>query len=97
MVPHDGPLLVIDLNTVRNNYRAFRASMPEAKVFYAVKANPAPDLLKMLALQGSSFDVASLSEVKMALAAGASPDRISFGNTIKKEKDIKVAYDLGIR
>jgi len=97
MVPHDGPLLVIDLNTVRDNYRAFRASMPEAKVFYAVKANPAPDLLKMLALQGSSFDVASLPEVKMALAAGASPDRISFGNTIKKEKDIKVAYDLGIR
>lgn len=97
MVPHDGPLLVMDLNVVRDNYQSFRKALPEARVFYAVKANPAPDVLKLLASLGSSFDVASLPEVQMALAAGATPDRISFGNTIKKERDIVAAYELGVR
>jgi ornithine decarboxylase len=46
---------------------------------------------------GSCFDTASVAEIEMALAAGATPDRISFGNTIKKERDIARAYELGIR
>ena len=46
---------------------------------------------------GSCFDTASVAEIEQALAAGATPDRISFGNTIKKEKDIARAYALGIR
>ena len=36
-------------------------------------------------------------EIEMALAAGASPERISYGNTIKKERDIARAFALGIR
>jgi hypothetical protein len=59
-----------------------------AVVFYAVKANPAPEVLSLLASLGSCFDCASVVEIEMALAAGATPDRISFGNTIKKERDI---------
>ena len=54
---------------------------PTRKVFYAVKANPAPEILKLLAELGSCFDVASVSETEMVLAAGATPDRISYGNT----------------
>ncbi len=61
-----------------------------------MKANPAPEVLKLLADMGSSFDTASVAEVEMALAAGATPDRISFGNTIKKERDIARAYQLGV-
>ena len=66
-------------------------------MFYAVKANPAPEILDLLAGLGSCFDAASLTEIELAIAAGATPDRISFGNTIKKEKDIARAYALGIR
>jgi ornithine decarboxylase len=62
-----------------------------------VKANPQPEVLKALAELGSSFDCASVAEIRMALAAGATPDRVSFGNTIKKERDIAEAYALGIR
>ena len=62
------------------------------RVFYAVKANPAPEVLSLLASLGSCFDTASVAEIEMALAAGATPDRISFGNTIKKERDIARAY-----
>ena len=92
----DGPCLVLDLDVVRENYTAFAKSLPDTRVFYAVKANPAPEILKVLAEMGSSFDVASLVETQAALAAGATPDRISYGNTIKKESEIAAAHKLGI-
>src|SRR4029077_2066339 len=91
----DGPCLVVDLDVVRDNYVAFAKALPDTKVFYAVKANPAPEILKMLVALGSCFDVASVAETEMVLAAGCTPDRISYGNTIKKESEIAAAYRLG--
>jgi ornithine decarboxylase len=92
----DGPCLVVDLDVVRENYLGFARSMPDTKVFYAVKANPAPEILKLLVGLGASFDVASVSETHDVLAAGATPDRISYGNTIKKESEIAAAFKLGV-
>jgi ornithine decarboxylase len=94
---NDGPCLVVDLEVVRDNYRAFAKALPDTRVFYAVKANPSPEVLKLLAGLGSCFDTASVAEIEMVLAAGAASDRISYGNTIKKERDIARAYALGIR
>lgn len=93
----DEPFVVVDLDVVRDNYNRLARALPESRVYYAVKANPAPEILALLAKLGSSFDAASVAEVDMVLAAGASPDRISFGNTIKKERDIARAYQLGVR
>src|SRR6201996_1180539 len=93
----DGPCLVVDLDVVRENYLHFAKSLPDTRVFYAVKANPAPEVLSLLAGLGSCFDTASTAEIEMALAAGASADRISYGNTIKKERDIARAFALGVR
>ncbi len=93
----DGPCLVLDLEVVRDNYMAFAKALPDTRVFYAVKANPDPQVLALLASLGSSFDTASVVEIEQALAAGATPDRVSFGNTIKKERDIARAYALGVR
>ena len=95
--PDDGPRLVVDLEIVRENYQSFAKALPDTRVFYAVKANPASEVLSLLASLGSCFDTASVPEIEMALAAGATPDRISFGNTIKKERDIARAYALGVR
>jgi ornithine decarboxylase len=92
-----GPCLVVDLDVVRQNYRNFARALPDTRVFYAVKANPAPEVLSLLASLGSCFDTASVAEIEMALAAGASPDRVSFGNTIKKERDVARAFELGVR
>jgi ornithine decarboxylase len=92
----DGPCLVLDLDVVRENYTAFAKSLPDTRVFYAVKANPAPEILKVLAEMGSSFDVASIAETQAVLDAGATPERISYGNTIKKESEIATAHKLGI-
>ncbi|MEZ5785802.1 MAG: type III PLP-dependent enzyme [Xanthobacteraceae bacterium] len=93
----DGPCLVVDLDIVRENYLSFAHALPDTRVFYAIKANPAPEVLSLLAGLGSCFDAASVPEIEMALAAGATADRISFGNTIKKERDIARAYEMGIR
>ena len=91
------PCLVVDLDVVRDNYQTFAKALPDSRVFYAVKANPAPEVLSLLASLGSCFDTASVAEIEMALAAGATPDRISYGNTIKKERDIARAFALGMR
>ncbi|MBY0613188.1 MAG: type III PLP-dependent enzyme [Beijerinckiaceae bacterium] len=93
----DGPILVVDRSIVRDNYLTFARALPDTRVFYAVKANPAPEILEMLTQLGSCFDCASIGEIEMVLAAGATADRISFGNTIKKERDIAKAFDKGIR
>src|SRR5215218_8865392 len=93
----DGPCLVVDLEVVRDNYAKFARALPDTRVFYAVKANPEPAVLRLLAELGSCFDTASVVEIQLALDAGATPDRISFGNTIKKERDIARALELGVR
>ena len=93
----NGPCLVVDLDVVRDNYLGFARALPDTRVFYAVKANPAPEVLSLLASLGSCFDTASVVEIEQALAAGASADRISYGNTIKKERDVARAFELGIR
>ncbi len=92
----EGPCLVVDLDVVRENYASFAKALPDSKVFYAVKANPAPEILKLLAELGACFDVASVHETEDVLAAGATPDRISYGNTIKKESEIAAAFRLGV-
>lgn len=91
------PCLILDLDVVQENYEHLHAALPTAEIFYAVKANPDPQVLHRLSTLGSHFDTASVAEIKMALAAGADSNQISFGNTIKKERDIAAAFNLGIR
>jgi ornithine decarboxylase len=91
------PCLVVDLEVVRDNYAKFSRALPDTRVFYAVKANPEPKLLQLLCELGSCFDTASVAEIEMVLATGATADRVSFGNTIKKERDIVRALQLGVR
>jgi len=90
------PHVVIDLDVVRAKYSALRAALPAATVFYAVKANPAPDVLAALASVGADFDLASMGEIERCLKLGIAPDRLSFGNTIKRESEIAQAYRNGI-
>jgi ornithine decarboxylase len=91
------PCLVLDLDRVEENYRRLKAAMPLARIYYAVKANPAAPVLGRLAGLGSCFDAASFEEVEACLAAGAAPERISYGNTVKKESAIRAAFARGVR
>src|SRR5580693_6890769 len=91
------PFLVVDLDVVRRQYVSLTAALPGASVFYAVKANPAPEVLSLLIALGSSLDVASRGEIELCLGLGADPARLSYGNTVKKERDIAAAYGRGVR
>ncbi|MEI6985341.1 MAG: type III PLP-dependent enzyme [Rhodospirillaceae bacterium] len=91
------PCLVLDLGVVEDNFKALSTALPDARIYYAVKANPAPFILKLLVRLGSSFDCASVQEIDMVLAAGGSAFDISYGNTIKKQTDIARAFARGVR
>ncbi|MBW6401197.1 type III PLP-dependent enzyme [Roseomonas sp. HJA6] len=90
------PCLVVDVDRVEENYRRLTTALPLARVYYAVKANPAAPILERLTGLGSSFDAASWEEVQACLAVGARPEAISYGNTIKKASAIKAAYEAGV-
>jgi ornithine decarboxylase len=91
------PCLVVDLEVIAEAYEALCRHLPLARVYYAVKANPAPAIVAMLQRKGANFDVASRGEIELCFENGATPERLSFGNTIKKEKDIAFAYEAGLR
>jgi ornithine decarboxylase len=91
------PFLVVDLKKVKKNYIEMKNNFETADLYYAVKASPSVEVLKVLIEQGSCFDIASIYELDRLLSLGVEPDRISYGNTIKKVKDLKYAYEKGIR
>ena len=59
---HGTPVLVIDHDIIRRNYALFRKHLPRVQAYYAVKANPAPEIVRTLYKAGASFDVASMAE-----------------------------------
>src|ERR1700704_5980934 len=85
------PCLVLDVDRVEEKFDALRRALPLARIYYAVKANPAPQILERLVRLASFFDAASFEEVQACLHAGASPEAISYGNTIKKASAIRQA------
>jgi len=91
------PFLALDLNVVTARYRELGEGFPDADVFYAVKANPADEVIQLLADLGSSFDIASPQELDKVLNCGVSPDRMSYGNTIKKASAVRYFYEKGVR
>lgn len=94
---HDTPFLIILLDRIARKFAAFRDSFPEAKIYYAVKASPGQPVISLLGDLGAYFDIASIYELDQVLALGISPKRVSFGNTIKKTRHIREAYEKGVR
>lgn len=92
----DKPTLVISRTRVAAQYDALKAGLGQAHIHYAVKANPAPELIRLLVKKGSGFDAASRQEIELCLSQGARPANISFGNTIKRAADIAFAHSAGI-
>jgi ornithine decarboxylase len=90
------PCLVVDVDRVEENFRTISRALPLARIYYAVKANPAAPILERLVRLDSSFDAASFEEVQACLAAGAAPEAVSYGNTVKKVAAIRAAHAAGI-
>jgi ornithine decarboxylase len=92
----DRPTLVLDVDRVEAQYHALKAGLGHAGIHYAVKANPHRAILERLIALGSHFDCASRGEIEMCLALGADPATISYGNTVKRARDIAFAHRAGI-
>jgi ornithine decarboxylase len=91
------PYLVLDPQVVADRYAGLASALPTAEIHYAVKACPQPEVLGTLAALGSGFDVASPAEVRLALSAGADPDRICYGNPVRGPADVAAAHAAGVR
>jgi ornithine decarboxylase len=90
------PFLAMDLDVVATKYRELLQNFPCAGIYYAVKANPAREVVSLLAALGASFDFASPAELDLCLSLGVTPERLSYGNTIKKAADIAYAAERGV-
>jgi ornithine decarboxylase len=91
------PVLVVDTAVVAASYRRLAAALPGVHLHYAVKANPAAAVLRVLAAAGARWDVASLGELRAVLAVDPEPAHASYGNPIKKAADVAASYALGAR
>ncbi len=91
------PNIVVNLLTIKRNFVKLQNSFPYADIYYAVKANPAPQVVSLLADLGSNFDIASRWELDSVMALGVETERLSYGNTIKKAKDVAYFFERGVR
>jgi ornithine decarboxylase len=91
------PVLIVDLDLIRAKYLELSHSMPGTQIYYAVKANPMDEVIMMLHALGSNFDIASRYELDQMKRLGIGPERLGYGNTIKKASDIRYFSDYGVR
>jgi ornithine decarboxylase len=99
VVRHGTPVVVIDHEVIRKNYASFCRHLPKVQAYYAVKANPAPEIVRTLYKAGASFDVASLPEFLLVhrnierLSAKKRQDfiwdKIIYANPIKPKETLK--------
>ncbi len=91
------PTLVLDIEAVADRFRALSRGLGRAAIHYAVKANPAREVVARLVEEGCRFDAASRGEIELCLSLGARPEDVSFGNTVKKPADIAFAHRAGVK
>ncbi|MBI1977121.1 MAG: type III PLP-dependent enzyme [Candidatus Omnitrophica bacterium] len=91
------PVMIIRKSLLRKQYERFRIHLPKVTPYYAIKANPHPEIVKTFLRLGANFDVASANEMNLVLSLGAHPDRMIFANTIKSAEDLQAAYRRRVR
>ena len=90
------PLLVLDCERVRTQYRQLAAALPGVDLHYALKPLPAPPVVAALRDLGSFFDLATAGEVDVVRALGIAPGRCIHTHPIKRERDIRDALEYGV-
>jgi ornithine decarboxylase len=93
----DTDRVVYDLDGIEAQYDTLVTELPGVHVRFSVKACPVGEVLSCLAARGAGADAASPAEIIQAIRAGMPADDVHYGNTIKSDRDIAVAYRLGVR
>ena len=94
----EAPFLAYDLRVVADRVRRFsRAFRGRVAVRYAVKCNPDPEVLRMVAAAGGGFEIASLPELRLVLSAGAPAGEVLYSNPVKPPAHVAGAFAAGVR
>ncbi|MDQ1342564.1 MAG: ornithine decarboxylase [Pseudomonadota bacterium] len=94
---HGTPLLVIDCEAIRRQYRSLSAALPGVGLFYALKPLPNAAVVATLRALGAGFDVATTGEIELIRAQRVAPGRCIHTHPIKRDADIRAALSFGIR
>jgi ornithine decarboxylase len=94
---HGTPLLVVDCDVVRRQYRDLAAALPGVGLFYALKPLPHPAVVATLRDLGGGFDVATSGEIALVRSQGVPADRCIHTHPIKRDSEIRAALRFGIR
>ncbi|CAK8719410.1 MAG: ornithine decarboxylase [Candidatus Electronema aureum] len=92
---HGTPVMLLDCDVIRSQYRALRQALPEAAAHFALKPLPHPAVVKTLLQEGANFDLATNGEVDLVRAAGVSGKRTIHTHPIKRDSDIRHALEYG--
>ncbi len=91
------PFYAYDRSLLRSRVTALREVLPKAvKLHYAMKANPMPAVVGLMASLVDGIDVASAGELKVALDAGANPLEVSFAGPGKRDAELRQAVASGV-
>lgn len=91
------PLLVLSLDEIKKNYKVLKKYMPRVKIHYAIKANPHPEILRVMADMGSCFDVASDGEIRTLHDMGVDGGRLIYANPVKTGVGLEACRSCGVR
>ena len=94
---HGSPLMLLDCDQVVKQYRALKAALPRAKVFYALKSNANPDLINVLLDEGASLDIATSGEINILKSCVDRPLDLIHTHPFKTTSEIETALDYGCR
>ncbi len=91
------PCLVVDRDKVKDNISLIGSNIEQSKVFYAVKANPDVEVLRLLHALGTGFEIASEGELRILSEIEVEPEKIISSNPVKSLRFIKDAAHYGVR
>ncbi len=92
---HGTPLLLLDCDIIRRQYRALRQALPEAAAHFALKPLPHPAVVKTLLQEGANFDLATNGEVDLVQELGVPGEKTIHTHPIKRDSDILHALLYG--
>jgi ornithine decarboxylase len=92
---HGTPVMLLDCDVIRSQYRALRQALPEAAAHFALKPLPHPAVVKTLLQEGANFDLATNGEVDLVEKAGVPGGKTIHTHPIKRDSDIRHALRYG--
>jgi ornithine decarboxylase len=93
---YDTPFFLFDLDQVATNYHEIKGALKGAKIFYALKCNSDPEIVRVLRKEGSQFEIASFQELQQLTDLGVPPGEVIYSNPVKPWQHVQQAAQAGV-